>query len=39
MNRTPVLFTLDCNHTRDITLKQDEGIDVIQTLIVLIHSL
>jgi hypothetical protein len=39
MNSTLVLFTLDCNCTRAFTLKQAEGIDVVQILITSIHLL
>ena len=39
MNSSIVLFTLNCNHPRVSTFEQVEGINVIQTLLILIHTL
>jgi hypothetical protein len=39
MNSSTVLFMLDCNHFHAITFEQDEGINVIQILLILMHIL
>jgi hypothetical protein len=39
MNSNTILFTLDCNHSHVNTFEQDEGINVMQILLILIHTL
>jgi hypothetical protein len=39
MNSSVVLFTLDRNHAHVNTFEQDEGINVIQILLILMHIL
>jgi hypothetical protein len=39
MNNSVVLFTLDYNHSHVNTFEQDEGINVIQIMLILMHIL
>jgi hypothetical protein len=39
MNNSVILFTLDCNHSHVNTFEQDEGINVIQIMLILMHIL
>jgi hypothetical protein len=39
MNSSTVLFMLDCNHSHVNTFEQVEGINVIQIMLILIHTL